>query len=113
MKELVPQIIRTLVGEREEVGIESNLNPAHHESLLCEKHRTIDVIVGSVAKENTWLVSETKPEILAMLFLEEPDSIAPKRRKGIIVWRLTVSRLKDGLGRLIDSGRSDSVETTC
>jgi hypothetical protein len=101
VQELVPWIIRTLVGEREEVGIESNLKPAHHNSLLCEKHRTIDVIVGSVAKENTWLVSETKPEILAMLFLEEPDSIAPNR--SIIVWRLTVASLEDSLGRLIDS----------
>jgi hypothetical protein len=104
VQKLLPWIIRTLVGEREEVRIESNLKPAHHKSLLCEKHRAIDVIVGSVAKENTGLVSETKPEIRAMLFLEEPDSIAPYRRKSIVVWRLTVSCLKDGLCRLIDSG---------
>jgi hypothetical protein len=45
-----------------------------------------------------------------MLFLEEPDRIAPNWRKSNVVWRLTVSRLKDGLGWLIDSGRGDSVE---
>jgi hypothetical protein len=45
-----------------------------------------------------------------MLFLEEPDSIASNRRESIVVWRLTVGRLKDGLGRLIDSGRCDGVE---
>jgi hypothetical protein len=45
-----------------------------------------------------------------MLFLEEPDSIAPNRRKSTVFWRLTVSGLKGGLGRLINSGRGDSVE---
>ncbi len=110
MQKLVPWIIRALVSEREEVRIERNLKPAHHKSLLCEEDRTVDVVVGSVAKKNTWLVSEIKPEILAMLFLEEPDSITPNRRKSIVVWRLTVGRLKDGLGSLIDSGRGDSAE---
>jgi hypothetical protein len=110
VQKLLPWIIRTLVSEREEVRIENNLQPAHHKSLLCEDHRTVDVVVGSVAKENARLVREVKPEILAMLFLEEPDSIAPNRRESIVVWRLTVSRLQDGLGRLIDSGRGDRVE---
>ncbi len=64
--------------------------PAHHKSLLREEDHTVDVVVGGVAKEDTGLVSEIKPEILAMLFLEEPDSIAPNRRKIIVIWRLTV-----------------------
>jgi hypothetical protein len=110
VQKLVPWVIRTLVNEREEVRIESNLKPAHHKSLLREEDRTVDVVVGGVAKEDTGLVSEIKPEILSMLFLEEPDSIAPNRRKSIVIRRLTVGCLKDGLGGLIDSWRCDGVE---
>jgi hypothetical protein len=69
------------------------LKPAHHKSLLREEDRTVDVVVGGVAKEDTGLVSKIKPEILAMLFLEEPDSIAPNRRKSIVIWRLTLLSL--------------------
>ena len=40
--------------------------------------------VGSVVKENAWLIGETKPEILAMLLLEESDSVASNWRKSIV-----------------------------
>ena len=63
---------------------------------------TIDVIVGSVAEENTWLIGKTKTKILAMLLLEEPDSVASDRRESTVVWRLTVVSLEDRLGRIID-----------
>jgi hypothetical protein len=81
VQKLVPWVIRILVNQREEVRIESNLKPAHHKSLLCEEDHTVDGVVGGVAKEDTGLVSEIKQEVLAMLFLEEPDSIAPNRRE--------------------------------
>ena len=61
------------------------------------------MIVGIVAKEHTWLIGETKTKILAMLLLEEPNSVAPNGKNSIIVWRLAVGSLEDRLGRLIDS----------
>ena len=92
------------------LGSKATVDPAHQYSLPCEKDCTKYVSVGSVVKENTWLTSETKAEILVKLLLEETDNVASNWRKSIIVWRLTVGILEDGLCRLIDRGGGDEAQ---
>ena len=40
--------------------------------------------VGSVVKENAWLIGETKPKILDAV-LEDSDSVASNWTKGIVL----------------------------